>query len=211
MHQSRFVRIVDFGEIVGSAFAGFELGDQFFSSPAVRDFARGGPAPLLPEGITESEKRGRKFFEDTFDPKNLKAGACAACHSGPMLDRTNQFFPVPAGSRFQSAGVSEFNEARDPVYTFVFRQPDGSEKTVVSPDPGRALITGKFEDANQFKISALRGLRKTSPYFHDNSARTLEEVAAHYARLFAVVVPNNELILSAQDQADIAAYLRLLE
>src|SRR6185295_519422 len=35
---------------------------RFFSSKALRAFARGGPPPALPEGHTASEKRGREFF-----------------------------------------------------------------------------------------------------------------------------------------------------
>jgi cytochrome c peroxidase len=54
----------------------------------------------------------------------------------------------------------------------------------VSPDPGSALITGVAKDANVFKIPSLRAIRRTAPYFHDNSARTLEDAVAHYARLF---------------------------
>jgi cytochrome c peroxidase len=192
--------------------ARFQLSDQFFSSAALRQYARGGPAPALPLGSTESEKRGRKFFEDIFDPQNLKLGSCAVCHSGPMLNRTNQFLPPPPiGGRFQSVGVSEFNEAKNPVRTFVFRNQDGSETKVSSPDPGKALITGRPQDANIFKISSLWGVRRTAPYFHDNSARTLEDVAAHYARLFEVLIPGNPIILTPQDQADIVAYLKLLE
>ena len=191
--------------------ARFQLSDRFFSSSTVRDFARGGPAPALPEGETDSEKRGRKFFEDVFDPKDLKLGSCAACHSGPMLDRTNRFFPAPPGLRFASVAVSEFNEAKNPVRSFIFHNTDGSQTTVVSPDPGRALITGEARDANSFKISPLRGIRHTAPYFHDNSARTLEEVVAHYAKLLAVFIPGNPVILTPQDQADIVAYLKLLD
>jgi cytochrome c peroxidase len=187
----------------------FERSDSFFSSDAIREFARGGPAPALPEGSTDSEKRGRTFFEDRFDPKNPKPGSCALCHSGPMMDRTNQFFQA-AGLRFQTVLVSEFNAARNPVRTFLFRNPDGSETKVVSPDPGRALITGSAKDANAFKISSLRGIRKTAPYFHDNSARTLDDVAAHYAKAFAKF-PAAPLILTPQDQADIVAYLKLLD
>lgn len=194
------------------AIAAFQRTDRFFSSDAVRQFARGGPAPALPAGATESEKRGRKFFEDTFDPANLKAGSCALCHSGPMLDRTNQFFPVPpVGARFQSVGVSEFNDARNPVRTYLFKNSDGSETSLTSPDPGRALITGKVEDANFFKIPPLRGIRRTAPYFHDNSARTMEAAVAHYAKLFVVLFPGNALILTPQDQADIVAFMKLLE
>ena len=176
----------------------------------MREFARGGPAPGLPAGHTDSEKRGRTFFEDRIDPKNAKIGSCAFCHSGPMLDRTNQLFPIPpAGARFQSVAISEFNEARNPVRSFVFRNQDGSQTTILSPDPGKALITGRVQDANMFKISPLRGIRRTAPYFHDNSARTLEEVAAHYAKFFNVIDPN--LALTGQDQADIVAYMKLLD
>jgi cytochrome c peroxidase len=89
------------------------------------------------------------------------------------------------------------------VRTLVFRNPNGSETRVPTPDPGRALITGRVEDVNVFKISSLWGVRRTAPYFHDNSARTLEDVAAHYDKFFAVVIPGNPL--TVQDQADIVA------
>src|SRR6185503_11093705 len=56
--------------------AAFEQNDSFFSSNALRKFARAGRLPELPEGVTESEKRGRHFFEDVpFDPAT-KAGSC---------------------------------------------------------------------------------------------------------------------------------------
>ena len=46
--------------------------------------------------------------------------------------------------------------------------------------------------------------------FHDNSAKTLEDVAAHYA-LFFNIVTGGVINLSAQDQADIVAYLKLMD
>jgi cytochrome c peroxidase len=64
-------------------------------------------------------------------------------------------------------------------------------------------------DANAFKIPSLWGVKDTAPYFHDNSAKTLEDVAAHYAR-FLPLTPAPTL-LTQQDQQDIVAYLRLLE
>jgi len=46
----------------------FEMTDQaFFSSPALREFVKGGAPPSLPEGTTDAEKRGRRFFEDVTD------------------------------------------------------------------------------------------------------------------------------------------------
>jgi cytochrome c peroxidase len=190
------------------AIARFQLSDRFFSSPALRDFARGGPNLVLPEGTTESEKRGRTFFEDCVDPNNAKVGSCAICHSGPLLNTPNQFVPFPV-TRFTTVGVSELNTARNPVRPFVFRNGDGSQVTISSPDPGIALNTGRVQDANSFKISPLRGVKRTAPYFHDNSARTLEESAAHYATIFPRFDPR--LILTPQDQADIVAFLKLLE
>ena len=161
-----------------------------------------------------------------------------------MLNQTNQFLPlaVPPGTRFQSVLVSEFNVAGNPVTTFVFRNqlhdlnpatnqdgtPDGIIE-VPSPDPGRALISGRaddffpfppgsFDHLNAFKISPLWGVRDTAPYFHDNSAKTLEDVAEHYRQFFLVVTdpdgpgPSDPLIvLTDQDKQDIVAYMRLLK
>ncbi len=61
---------------------------------------------------------------------------------------------------------------------------------------------------NAFKISQLRGVRNTAPYFHDNSAKTLEAVAAHYAKFFVYVAG---IVLTPQDQQDIVAYMKLLD
>jgi hypothetical protein len=201
------------------AIADFERTDAFFSSRALRDFARGGQAPGLPEGHTDSERRGQLFFEDLPRDVDPRHGLCAGCHSGPRLDQTNEFFPVdvPVGTRFLSVLVSELNVAGNPVRDFIFAQPDGSSILVSSPDPGRALITGDAADAGSFKIPSLRGVARTAPYFHDNSARTLEELAQHYTRFFDTVTdpdgagPLAPVVhLSAQDEADIVAYLSLL-
>jgi cytochrome c peroxidase len=227
-----------------SLIAKFQKSNRFFTSPALQFFAIGGPPPTLPVGNTPSQKRGRTFFEDvppdfSVTPPNFKPGACASCHSGPLLNQTNQFLPlaVPPGTRFQSVLVSEFNAAGNPVIDFVFHNqahdlfdgnPDGNID-VSSPDPGRALITGRADDAfpfppgsfdhlNAFKISPLRGIRHTAPYFHDHSAKTLEDVAEHYRQFFLIVSdpdgpgPEGPLIdLTDQDKADIVAFLKLLD
>lgn len=218
---------------------GFEQTQPFFSSAALLSYALSGQrpnvAPTLPQGTTDSEKRGRRFFVDSpFNPTgDGKAGACAFCHSGPMLNETNKFFVdatnipgvfpgVPASSRFQSVGVSEINKAGNKIIDFVVTNPDGSTIHLCSPDPGRALITGAippiplpcgalgppFSDWNAFKIPTLWGVKNTAPYFHDNSAKTLEDVAAHYAQFFLMIPA--KVMVTAQDQADIVAYMKLL-
>ncbi|HEX8028435.1 MAG TPA: hypothetical protein VF491_08240 [Vicinamibacterales bacterium] len=207
----------------------FQLTEAFFSSPALRSRAAGGSAPSLPEGHTASERRGRRFFEDVPpDPTDgFKPGLCAHCHSGPLMNQTNEFaplfiqLPVKTGTRFQDVLVSFFNDAGNPVREFIFNEGSANERHIFSPDPGRALITGlvdgnpaagdtTFEHTNAFKISQLRGIRRTAPYFHDNSAKTLEAVAAHYAKFFSFVT-GGFINLTPQDQDDMVAFMKLLD
>jgi cytochrome c peroxidase len=203
----------------------FQQTDAFFSSPALRNVALGGPRPRLPRGNTKSERRGRRFFEDVPpDPADgFKAGLCAHCHSGSLLNQTNEFaplfvgVPVRTGTRFVNVLVSFFNQANNPVREFIFNQGAVTEAHVFSPDPGRALVTGIVdgptslaENVDAFKISQLCGIRHTAPYFHDNSAKTLEDVAAHYTRFFNFVT-GGVLALTPQDEADMVAFMKLLD
>jgi cytochrome c peroxidase len=207
------------------AIAAFQKTNAFFSSPELRRYFQGGDKPDLPRGRTASEKRGRRFFEDVPPDlsQGLKPGLCAHCHSGPLMNTTNQFAqffipspaPIPAGQRFLSVGVSEFNAAGNPVREFVFDAGTPQEAHIFSPDPGRALITGvaidpTLEHVNAFKISPLRGIRHTAPYFHDNSAQTLEDVAAHYTKFFNVA-SGGLIVLTKQDERDLVAYMKLLD
>lgn len=184
-----------------------------FSSKTLAAFASGGAAPELPPGKTAAEKRGRAAFVD--GPQ----GKCAFCHSGPMLNRTNAFNInpfVPPGAPFETALVSEFNRAGNPMYRFRFTNPDGSVTTVDSPDPGRGLITGNsFESfpAANFKIPTLWNVKNTAPYFHDNSAKTLEDLMVHYQQFFGVasqIFGRPDVVMSDQERDDILAYLKLL-
>jgi cytochrome c peroxidase len=115
--------------------------------------------------------------------------------------------------------LSELNEAGNPVLDFIFKNFDGTTTMVSSPDPGRALITGRSggpDNLNAFKIPTLWGVARTAPYFHDSSAKTLEDVMKHYQKFFAIVTSpardgDPAIDLSEQDQADIVAYLKLLD
>jgi cytochrome c peroxidase len=82
---------------------------------------------------------------------------------------------------------------------------DGFKMRKTSSDPGRALLSGFVvsgapaadgsclhspcglpfsDDWQKFEIAPLHGISKTAPYFHNNSAATLEEVVIHYEELF---------------------------
>jgi cytochrome c peroxidase len=74
-----------------------------------------------------------------------------------------------------------------------------------STDPGRALLSGfvysdvpaadgscvhepcgpsHLDDWQKLEIAPLHGISKTAPYFHNNSAATLEDVVIHYEEFF---------------------------
>ncbi|MET0389805.1 MAG: cytochrome c peroxidase [Polyangiales bacterium] len=92
-----------------------------------------------------------------------------------------------------------------------------------STDPGRAAITGNPLDFEAFDVPQLRGIAHTAPYYHDNSAATLEEVVDNYSR-FILPFPALGLppifppeveggapeSLSPDQKADLLAFLRRL-
>jgi cytochrome c peroxidase len=187
-----------------------------FNREKLQKFATQGTPLQLPTGRTESEKRGRIWLTDDNPVNgNPPRGRCVHCHSGPML---NQFspgavalgFPAKLGARFFSAFVSEFNDAGQTPVTFRFTATDSTTTDLTSPDAGRALITGDPKDFNFFKIPTIWGSKDTPPYFHDNSAATLEDLMNHYQKYFRAVFGTNPDAMSDQDKADIIAYLKLL-
>ena len=75
-------------------------------------------------------------------------------------------------------------------------QANGVVARFPSSDPGRALLTGfvlgrtPFDDWNKFDVPGVRGISRTAPYFHNNSAATLEELVDHYIELFKFIKAN---------------------
>jgi cytochrome c peroxidase len=109
---------------------------------------------------------------------------------------------------------------------FIVTNDDGTTVAFSSPDPGMVLTnprianpaTPKSFGINFFRTPILRGITKTAPYFHDNSAKTLEDVAAHYTFFFQDSTGINNvckdnvcgLTLTPQDEADMVAFMKLL-
>ena len=58
-----------------------------------------------------------------------------------------------------------------PLYTLRHLQ---TGETVQTTDPGRAMVTGRWDDISKFKGPILRALAARAPYFHDGSASSLE-------------------------------------
>jgi len=82
------------------------------------------------------------------------------------------------------------------------------------PEPGRFAVTGRAEDRGRFKTPTLRGLAFTTPYMHDGSLATLEDVVDFYARggiasanLDSRIQP---IELSEREKRSLVAFLRAL-
>jgi cytochrome c peroxidase len=75
--------------------------------------------------------------------------------------------------------------------TYQITLADGATTNVTTSDPGRLLLTGQLADLGLMDMPNLRGISRTAPYFHNNSAATLEEMLDHYDRFFARVARLN--------------------
>jgi hypothetical protein len=124
-------------------------------------------------------------------------------------------------------GVSERNALQLPTRTYLVFDDCGTGKYVTTPDPGLMLtdvwsipefmlpprelcLVHPAATANIFKTPGLRGIALTAPYFHDNSAATLEDAVRHYNFFLDIVAGGSGAQLTEQDIADIAAFLKLL-
>jgi cytochrome c peroxidase len=124
-------------------------------------------------------------------------GNCGTCHSSPNFG--NHSLPVPL-----NIGVANIDSPLDVSYLPVFTlRNKTTNQTVSTTDPGRALITGKWNDIGKMKGPILRGLASRAPYFHNGSARTLMDVVDFYDTRF-------NMGLTAQEKADLVAFLSAL-
>ncbi|WP_420763026.1 cytochrome-c peroxidase [Nostoc sp. CALU 546] len=88
----------------------------------------------------------------------FKSYGCVSCHQGMLL----------GGNMFQTFGLFG-NYASD-------------RGEVTKADLGRFNVTGDERDRYVFKVPSLRNIVLTSPYFHDGSAKTLEEAIKAMAK-----------------------------
>ncbi|MDT9630910.1 cytochrome-c peroxidase [Pseudomonas marginalis] len=90
-------------------------------------------------------------IQEKYGYQRFKDYGCIACHQGINI----------GGNMFQKFGVmgDYFKVRGNPVES----------------DLGRYLLTKDEEDRHVFKVPSLRNVAVTAPYFHDASAKTLEE------------------------------------
>ena len=81
-------------------------------------------------------------------------------------------------------------------------------------DLGRRRVTVRYQDDGKFKVPTLRNVELTSPYMHDGSMATLEQVVEHYNSGGKSHFNKSSLIkplyLTAQDKTDLVNFLKSL-
>jgi len=85
------------------------------------------------------------------------------------------------------------------------------------PDEGRKAVTKRDGDLGKFRVPALREVADTAPYFHDGSAKTLEEAVALMAaggtdnpNLARQLKAVREAKLTEKDRKDLVEFLKAL-
>jgi cytochrome c peroxidase len=154
--------------------------------------------------VTESAKRGEiLFFSQPL--------SCFRCHGG---------------FNFSDASVSDANADREIEFhnTGLFNLP--GPVSYPAPNVGISEYTKSPRDIGKFKTPTLRNIAVTSPYMHDGSIQTLDEVLSHYAAGGREIQsgpnlgtghdnPNKDPLtggfpLSQQGRADLIAFLESL-
>jgi len=138
---------------------------------------------------------GVKGLNDDFSVPVLQ-GTCTTCHDAPGAGNHSVPAPLDIGIVAASRRTPDM-----PLYTLRHKEPPF--ETIAVTDPGRALVTGKWNDIGKFKGPILHALAARPPYFHDGSASNLEAVVEFYDTRFAIG-------LSAQEKRDLVAFLRTL-
>jgi hypothetical protein len=125
----------------------------------------------------------------------IQTGTCSVCHDTPSAGNHS----VPMALNIGVAHVSRRTPDL-PLYTLRRRS---TGDIVQTTDPGRAMVTGKWNDIGKFKGPILRALAARPPYFHDGSAATLADVIKFYDTRF-------QARFTEQEKADLLAFLRAL-
>jgi cytochrome c peroxidase len=157
---------------------------------------------------------------------------CMDCHNMPNVfgnrDHVNNppdSTPPPYGHAFD-VGVAQRNALhlefrrfdvnsgqRVPIVLPLVAEDGTTVNLTVVDDVGLAAATGRYEDLHRFKVPQLRRVAELGPYFHDNSAATLEEVVDYFNGPDYNASPDGRehpIHLNPDQRAALLAFLRIL-
>ncbi len=125
--------------------------------------------------LTPLEWRGYEIF--------VGKGGCASCHAIGAREAlfTDQSWHNTGVGFSGGASATTRVELAPGVFASV-KPSELGLSAAAKGDLGRFSITGKPEDRWAFTTPTLRGVKETSPYMHDGSLKSLEDVVDFYAR-----------------------------
>ena len=122
-------------------------------------------------------------------------GTCTVCHDTPNAGNHSVSMAL-------NIGLTDASR-RTPDLPLYYLRRKTTNETVTTTDPGRAMVTGRWNDIGKFKGPILRALAARAPYFHNGSAATLEEVVDFYDTRFTIG-------LTRREKEDLVAFLNAL-
>jgi hypothetical protein len=125
----------------------------------------------------------------------IQTGTCTVCHDTPNAGNHSVSLALDLGITDAARRTPDL-----PLYTLQNRT---TGATVQTTDPGRAMVTGKWNDIGKFKGPILRALAARAPYFHNGSAATLADAVEFYDTRFRIG-------LTRREKADLLAFLKAL-
>ncbi len=141
-------------------------------------------APGSFELFTDEELNGYDMFFDL--SFDVPDAECGHCHNAPLFT-TNQYF---------NNGLQE------------------DQGNLSFPDNGRGNITGRRIDNGKMRAPSLRNIAMRTPYMHDGSLNSLEEVVEHYNSGGHPAENRDPLIrplgLTESQKSDLIAFLHTL-
>jgi hypothetical protein len=138
---------------------------------------------------------GVKGLNDDLSVPELQ-GTCTTCHDTPSAG--NHSIPAPL-----DIGLTDPARRTPDLPLYTLRNKANPALVVQTTDPGRALVTGKWNDIGRFKGPILHTLAARAPYFHNGSASDLNAVVDFYDTRFGIGLTDDE-------KADLVAFLRVL-
>lgn len=173
-------------------------------------------------GVAEYKERFQKVFGT--EPNEEGLGKAIAAFERTVLSGNSPYDKFKKGDKaamnesaqrgmklFEDAGCANCHAA--PLLSTY----DYENAGVGKPENGRMDVTKKEEDKGKFRIPALRNVADTAPYFHDGSAKTLEEAVALMAaggkdnpNLSEMLKDVRNAKIDAQGQKDLVEFLKAL-
>lgn len=193
-----------------------EPAGQSFSGPVFDEYAAWNTPNLSP--ARQSIARGEAIFNTkTFVIQDVRGfnniagnpfagGTCTTCHNvnhagNDVLRHSQRDIGVGHDPAFNGGPAKDL-----PIFKVTCTTGDiplAGGNTLLTNDPGLAIITGRCADIGSSTVPGLRALSAREPYFRDGSAKTLAQLVEIYNKRY-------QIGLTPQEKKDLTAFLSAL-